>query len=240
LLCGAADIRHVLLTLSRAARWPKRELHFYLLEDNVHTLARHLLFLLIALEPSYAPRGNPNTKSPSIILSHLLLLPALPLLAFVLSRLYHAIARMELWLELYANAMIQEKSHGMLVELIKQLLRLFVSEDGPLATYVDLEHLKYKDRDDIEKVIKWWKNTSEPFDMITYRDTRLRSHTATRYDSRINLYDWDYHMEGIQSVAPIIHLRHYKRWRDSGQAFELRYLILYHTSIPCHAYHISH
>lgn len=129
---------------------------------------------------------------------------------------------MELWFELYANAMIQEKTQASLVELCKPIMRLFASDDGPLAPYVDLEHLKFKDRDEIEKVVKWWRAT-DVFDMVTLRDTRLRAYTATRYDSRANLYDWDYHMEGIIQVAPILHLRHYKRWRDSGQAFELRY-----------------
>ncbi|EPQ05947.1 hypothetical protein D623_10003543, partial [Myotis brandtii] len=50
LLLGSVDGRHLLQTLSRAARWPRRRFHFYVLENNLEAVARHMLFFSLALE----------------------------------------------------------------------------------------------------------------------------------------------------------------------------------------------
>merc|ERR1711976_383384 len=44
----------------------------------------------------------------------------------------------------------------------------------------------------------------------------------TRYSSKDNMSDYDYHMT-IKNVSPIIHSRHYKNWRNSGVAFDSRF-----------------
>lgn len=53
------------------------------------------------------------------------------------------------------------------------------------------------------------------------RDHRLRKHLGTRYDSRRNVYDWDYNMK-LLSKADIIHSREYSNWRENGVAFDIR------------------
>ncbi|XP_021101521.1 dynein assembly factor 3, axonemal isoform X5 [Heterocephalus glaber] len=50
LLLGSVDGRHLLRTLARAARWPRRRLNFYLLEHNLEAVARHMLIFSLALE----------------------------------------------------------------------------------------------------------------------------------------------------------------------------------------------
>ena len=50
LLVGSVDGRHLLRTLARAALWPRRRFHFYVLENNLEAVARHMLIFSIALE----------------------------------------------------------------------------------------------------------------------------------------------------------------------------------------------
>eukprot|EP00965_Chrysotila_dentata_P168503 5564374-Pleurochrysis_carterae.AAC.1 len=55
-----------------------------------------------------------------------------------------------------------------------------------------------------------------PVATLPRRHVRLRS-----YDSRLNVLDWDYTME-LQPIASIVHKVHFREWRMTGLAFELR------------------
>jgi hypothetical protein len=46
--------------------------------------------------------------------------------------------------------------------------RLFTDEDGPLAPFVDLSLLKFKERDQLEDAVKSWRDVG-PADIVTYR-----------------------------------------------------------------------
>ncbi|XP_014444033.1 dynein assembly factor 3, axonemal isoform X6 [Tupaia chinensis] len=50
LLLGSVDGRHLLRTLARAALWPRRKFNFYVLENNLEAVARHMLLFSLALE----------------------------------------------------------------------------------------------------------------------------------------------------------------------------------------------
>lgn len=52
----------------------------------------------------------------------------------------------------------------------------------------------------------------------------MRAYFGTRYDSRANMYDWDYTFR-LRPVCSGIHSQHYRRWRESGQAYEVRYVL---------------
>lgn len=52
-----------------------------------------------------------------------------------------------------------------------------------------------------------------------FRDKRLRIYLGTRYDSRVRIFDWDYHMRLCEQGISIIHAVEYKTWRGSGMAF---------------------
>lgn len=73
------------------------------------------------------------------------------------------------------------------------MLKFITNEKNVLAIndFVDLEELKYKERDDLSDIINTWRS-SVPFAMEKHRDQRLRFHYKTRYDYRRNLIDWDY------------------------------------------------
>lgn len=69
-------------------------------------------------------------------------------------------------------------------------------------------------------MLQGWRKT-QPFDIESLRDQRLRGYYRGRYDYKTNLLDWDYH-NGIKHVCPIIHWQHFKEFGLSGVAFETR------------------
>jgi dynein assembly factor 3 len=79
--------------------------------------------------------------------------------------------------------------------------------------------LKYKERDYLENVFKFWQLPKTRFPILQHWDKRLRKHLGTRYDSRAGVFDWDYYMRlkplGAEHITP----REYKNWRGSGVAF---------------------
>jgi dynein assembly factor 3 len=82
-----------------------------------------------------------------------------------------------------------------------------------------LDQLKYRERDHLENVFKFWQEARTKFPISQYWDKRLRKHLGTRYDSRIGVFDWDYHMRLRPFGADHITSREYKNWRNNGVAF---------------------
>ena len=94
-----------------------------------------------------------------------------------------------------------------------------------LGKLFDISQLKYKNRDELESIFKFWmkydtKNNNK-VDMIGKRENRLRDFYKDRFDFRKNLIDWDY-VWNIIGVASIIHKIHYTHWRETGIAFQIR------------------
>lgn len=76
--------------------------------------------------------------------------------------------------------------------------RTVTDEKGFLASLVDFSQLKFRERDDLEFTLNFWRqDDKKKFDIQALWDARLRTHYANRYDSRDNLVDWDYHMKFI-------------------------------------------
>ncbi|NXY13585.1 DAAF3 factor, partial [Atrichornis clamosus] len=65
LLVGAAEGRHVLLTVARARRGPPRAITLFVAEQSPEAVARQLLFLLLALEAPERPR--PAARAAAIL-----------------------------------------------------------------------------------------------------------------------------------------------------------------------------
>jgi dynein assembly factor 3 len=111
--------------------------------------------------------------------------------------------RMELFFDIYANCLIRQKSQNYIDYMIRELTRL-VTQDKRCKTaigkIIDLSLLKFKERDELEEVLKSW-NSQVPFDIEKYRDQRLRYHYKERYDYRLNLVDWDYQMDIAKFVC---------------------------------------
>jgi dynein assembly factor 3, axonemal len=115
-----------------------------------------------------------------------------------------------------------------------EYIKYITDEDyliGKHGHFFDFTLLKYKERDFLEGIFKFWRGskntttttTTDPFPATKCWDLRLRAYFQQRYDSRSNAYDWDFSMKIIEREhASIINRRCYSRWRETGIAYELR------------------
>ena len=91
--------------------------------------------------------------------------------------------RAPLFLEVYGNTLIQEKTESMVHEMGRKLINLVYDEefDGLLGKMLDLSALKQRDRDALVDTFKSWA-VDEMFDIVSLRDHRLRGYYQDRYD----------------------------------------------------------
>ena len=129
-----------------------------------------------------------------------------------------------MYLDLFANSLIREKTSQYLEEITRELIALVTEDEkkckSVLKEVINFETLKFKDRDDIEEIFSSYL-TAHKFDIETLRDHRMRGHFKERYDHRFNLVDWDYSMN-MKDYAPHVDQREYKKWRLTGIGFETR------------------
>nr|XP_028694638.1 dynein assembly factor 3, axonemal isoform X10 [Macaca mulatta] len=140
LLLGSVDGRHLLRTLSRAKLWPRRRFNFFVLENNLEAVARHMLIFSLALE-------DPEKMGLQ--------------------------ERSETFLEVWGNA------------LLRPPVAAFVRAQADL-----LAHL-VPEPDRLEEQLPW----------LSLRALK----------------------------AQVIHTQEFRRWRDTGVAFELRDSSAYHV-----------
>ena len=99
-----------------------------------------------------------------------------------------------MFLDLYGNSMIRDKTASYLESTINEMIQL-VTEDtrcqSVLKELINFDNLTFKMRDDLEDIINSWRQRY-PFEMEKLRDQRLRHHFEDRYDFRLNKIDWDY------------------------------------------------
>ncbi|XP_041093487.1 dynein assembly factor 3, axonemal-like, partial [Polyodon spathula] len=147
----------------------------------------------------------------------------------------------EVFLELFGNTLIRSQTAGSLREIATRL-RQHIQEER-LHSAIELTALRYKERDQLEAVFKFWGST----DPLTFQparlwDARLRQYLGSRYDTREGSFDWDLSMKLHQrgtslcftmlpnatpvscflTQAGLISKAEYVRWREKGVAFELR------------------
>jgi len=193
LLVGAGDARHILTSIARSYRRPKRKVHFYILESNLEVVARQLMFLQLAVE-------SPESMSTR--------------------------EKAETFLELFGNSLLRPQTREYLTKAASSLVRLVTSDPEEAAAafpLVDLTSLKFKERDFLEAILKFWRET-EPakFPIHQLWDGRNRQYLETRYDCRKNAFDWDYNMKLVDRGAKVINGREYAEWREKGLAFQGR------------------
>ncbi|XP_033267713.1 dynein axonemal assembly factor 3 isoform X1 [Orcinus orca] len=201
LLLGSVDGRHLLRTLTRAALWPRRRFRFYVLENNMEAVARHMLIFSLALE-------DPEKMGLQ--------------------------ERSETFLEVWGNALLRPSVAAFVRTQAGRLARL-VPEPDRLAEqlpWLSLGALKFRERDALEAVFRFWaggEKGPEAFPMSRLWDSRLRHYLGSRYDARRGVSDWDLHMKLHDRGARVIHTSEFRRWRDTGVAFELRDSSAYHV-----------
>ncbi|KXJ14500.1 Dynein assembly factor 3, axonemal [Exaiptasia diaphana] len=138
----------------------------------------------------------------------------------------------ELFLELFGNSLIRPQTSEYLQTKANEFIRMvtdfeYVKTQLPC---IDMSQLKFKERDMLEGIFKFWRNTDPKlFDICNAWESRLRQYLGVRYDSRENIFDWDLVMK-LQKMASIVNSHEYKGWREHGVAFELRQDSTYEVS----------
>lgn len=85
--------------------------------------------------------------------------------------------------------------------------------------------LQFRERDALEAVLRFWSGGErgpEAFPVGRLWDARVRHYLGSRYDARRGVSDWDLRMKLHDRGARVIHTQEFRRWRDTGVAFELR------------------
>jgi dynein assembly factor 3 len=118
---------------------------------------------------------------------------------------------MELYLDLYGNALVRDKTQSYLEEVTKELIQL-VTEDSkctsPIQELINFETLKFKERDEVEDIFSSYLSKHK-FDIEQLRDQRVRALLKERYDVKQNMTDWDYNF-GIKDYSKTVNQREYK------------------------------
>lgn len=245
LLMGAADIRHIIMTLSRIKRTElgksKRPINFYIFEPSLRVHCRHLLFL-------------------QLLLVDLVTLSELE-------------DRISVVLEIFGNSLLREISAGVLKnaalavcnaldfdgeddenenenessdfltqeEKEEQNRKMNDDEDEEtttknkkttssktttnikhntkLANWLDWSNMKAKERDFIAQQILLWTKTRSEVDIVAQWDSRVRHELAERYDNRVNIFDWDFNFQ-LLDYTQLLRFPEYREFRKVGQAFD--------------------
>ncbi|CAH8613061.1 unnamed protein product [Heterobilharzia americana] len=129
----------------------------------------------------------------------------------------------ETYLEIFGNMMIRDVSSRYLVHAANRLIRAVTNLGPSSLDFIDLSYLKFKERDMLELVLKFWRGSEGTmFDASKCWDYRLRKHLGTRYDAIPNVFDWDCSITLHDRKATQIYSKEYAHWRHFGNAFELR------------------
>lgn len=106
-------------------------------------------------------------------------------------------SKTHLFMDVYGNTLMRASSYQYLVGKTKALLKI-VTDDmwlEKLAPMLNIEGLKYRERDGLENALTFWlPREGHVFQIQQYWSARLRNHLGTRYDYREGQFDWDLNM----------------------------------------------
>ncbi|KAI1896302.1 hypothetical protein AGOR_G00093390 [Albula goreensis] len=129
----------------------------------------------------------------------------------------------EVFLEVFGNSEIRSQTEQTLKQTACQLsLAVTDTLNTPTNPCLDTTMLRFKDRDELDRIFKQWIHPPSSQSLAKLWDSRVRHHLGTRYDSRRGCFDWDLSMKLHQSGCGVIHKQQYIKWRESGVAFEMR------------------
>nr|CAD7196458.1 unnamed protein product [Timema douglasi] len=189
LIVGASDGRHILKTLAQSHGYAKRKLIFHVMEGSLELMARQMMLLTVALEPSQVLGLHEKTRLFLDIYGNILVRPnSARYVADKATQLIH---------------MVTDPDYRQAKMPLLKLDRL---------KYKERDYLE-----DIFKF--WQKDGNNIFHPRAHWDSRLRRHLGTRYDAKEGIFDWDYHMRLRPLGGERINSREYKHWRGTGIAF---------------------
>ncbi|KAK2089162.1 Dynein assembly factor 3, axonemal [Saguinus oedipus] len=188
---------------------------FFVLENNLEAVARHMLIFSLALEEPEKMGLQERSETFLEVWGNALLRP--PVAAFVRAQA-----------DLLAHLVPEpDRLEEQLPWLSLRALKVR-PPDLRLVTAWD----RFRERDALEAVFRFWaggEKGPEAFPMSRLWDSRLRHYLGSRYDARRGVSDWDLRMKLHDRGAQVIHTQEFRRWRDTGVAFELRDSSAYHV-----------
>ncbi|KAI0213794.1 Dynein assembly factor 3, axonemal [Lamellibrachia satsuma] len=133
----------------------------------------------------------------------------------------------ELYLELFGNSLVRRQCMDYVEKMATEFIKMVTNSDylEKKVPMIDLSLLKYKERDMLEAIFKFWRQPDKDkttFDVDKCWDLRLRQYLGVRYDAIPNVFDWDYSMKLTYKDASIINSNDYRQWRHYGVAFGIR------------------
>jgi hypothetical protein len=136
-MAGAGDPRHIIHTIGHLKRSEaKRSVSIFVFEKDVEVIARHILLLHVAFDDRMGFRGSFERGGSK----------------------FNGLERAELYLEIFGNALVKEKTAEYLDDMADRLSkypppppqppqrrpRFLTQGTGPLAKYFDVSLLKFK------------------------------------------------------------------------------------------------
>ncbi|XP_030863402.2 dynein axonemal assembly factor 3 isoform X6 [Gorilla gorilla gorilla] len=167
LLLGSVDGRHLLRTLSRAKLWPRRRFNFFVLENNLEAVARHMLIFSLALEEPEKMGLQERSETFLEVWGNALLRP--PVAAFVRAQA------------------------DLLAHLVPEPDRL--EEQLPWLSLRALKFRERDALEAVFRFWAGGEKGPEAFPMSRLWDSRLRHYLGSRYDARRGVSDWDLRMK---------------------------------------------
>lgn len=128
----------------------------------------------------------------------------------------------EMFLEIFGNIYLRTSTSVYIETKCASILDDIFHLKQPLKTFpiVSLVFLKQSEIDEICNIIFYLKLKDCSYNIAKAWENALRSYFGTRYDCRKNLFDYQFNLK--LSQYPIINLRKYVDWCETGNAFKLR------------------
>ncbi|XP_063531350.1 dynein axonemal assembly factor 3 homolog [Cydia strobilella] len=188
LVIGGCDARHLIKTISQAYRHERRYMNLFVVDGCPEIVARQLLLMSLALEKTTRCGLLEKTRR---------------------------------FLEVYGNMLLRPPTSRYIIAKARQLVGMVTNPEfmNCILPFISIEQMKYRERDYIENLLNFWTtgNTNQ-FNACELWEHRLRNSLGLRYDSRVGVYDWDYHMR-LKEIASQICFQEYKHFREHGIAF---------------------
>lgn len=199
LLAGGSDIRHILKTMSaRRAAEAKQEASGAAGDDG--PMYHFYLY-------------EPNLR---LHCRHLFFLQWLLDSFFSLEELEE---RVLMFLEVYGNTLLRDRTAAQLRLVVQRLKKSFESGEGELLQIVSFDEMKLKERDFIESQLRHWCSDTSHADLEGQWAYRLRQEMAERFDNRDNIIDWDFVFH-LTDYTNLLKFPEYRTWRNTGIAFD--------------------
>ena len=187
LLIGSTDGRHLLKTISTLKRHPVDDTKInFFVMDLAIELMARQLLLLTI---ALEPDGRLGAQEKS-----------------------------RLWMEIYGNTLLRPGTAKYVMSKSVQLIRMVTDKEflNKRMPMVDLQHVKYREIDQMENIFKYWIHNR--YSIAKIWDIKLRKTLGTRYDAKFGVFDWDYNMKLVKIAdGQRVCSSEYKMWRNLGR-----------------------